>query len=338
MTGPGARYETEMDRVPTVSVVTPFYNTAEFLAECIESVLAQSFGDFEYLLVNNHSTDGSRDIAARYAARDSRIRLLDNAEFVGQIENYNGALTMVHPGCRFVKMVQADDAIFPECLAAMVEVANAHPQVGFVSSYHLRGEHPLGGGLPRGVEVCGGREVVRRLLMQGFYPFASPSSVLYRAELVRRRVPFFAVGHLHDDTEAHVELLLEHDLGFVHQVLSFLRTQEGSIMSNARRFNPEELDHLILLERYGAEVLSPEELAHQRDWEWRRYLGILGEARLLGRGKEFWAYHRRGLATIGRELPERELALPALKQLTRWTLSPLDWPQRLRTRRALRGN
>ena len=61
-----------------VSVVTPFYNTAAYLEECIESVLAQTYRDFEYLLVNNKSTDGSREIAARYAAKDPRLRLLDN--------------------------------------------------------------------------------------------------------------------------------------------------------------------------------------------------------------------------------------------------------------------
>ena len=59
---------------PLVSVLTPFYNTAPYLAECIESVLAQTRGDFEYLLVDNCSTDGSDDIAAGYAARDPRIQ------------------------------------------------------------------------------------------------------------------------------------------------------------------------------------------------------------------------------------------------------------------------
>ena len=80
---------------PVVSVVTPFYNVAPYLAECIESVLAQTFVDFEYLLVNNQSTDGSREIAAAHAARDPRIRLIDNQRFVGQVENYNGALAHV---------------------------------------------------------------------------------------------------------------------------------------------------------------------------------------------------------------------------------------------------
>ena len=64
-----------MSRVePLVSVVTPFYNTDRYLAECIESVLSQTYRNFEYVLVDNHSTDRSGVIAAEYARRDSKVR------------------------------------------------------------------------------------------------------------------------------------------------------------------------------------------------------------------------------------------------------------------------
>src|SRR5215470_11110782 len=102
-----------MERAPFVSVVTPFYNTAAYLEECIESVLAQTHDSFEYLLVNNASTDGSREIAARYAARDSRIRLDDNEQLVDQVANYNGAIDRISGESKYVKIVQADDAIDP---------------------------------------------------------------------------------------------------------------------------------------------------------------------------------------------------------------------------------
>src|SRR5437763_12230991 len=101
---------------PLVSVVTPFYNTEAYLAECIESVLAQSHRDFEYILVNNRSTDRSADIAEQYARRDPRIRLFHNDTFLTQIQNYNQALRRISPESRYFKMVQADDFIFPRCL------------------------------------------------------------------------------------------------------------------------------------------------------------------------------------------------------------------------------
>ena len=135
---------------PLVSVVTPFYNTQEYLGECIESVLSQSYQKWEYVLVDNCSTDGSSEIAARYASRFSdRIRLIHTESFLSQVQNYNFALSCISPDSKYCKMVQADDWIFPDCLRSMVGLAEAHPKVGIVSAYELEGDRPwLGAGLP----------------------------------------------------------------------------------------------------------------------------------------------------------------------------------------------
>ena len=107
---------------PLVSVVTPFFNTAPYLAECIESVLAQTHSEFEYILMDNCSTDGSYEIAESYAARDPRIRLLRCSEFVSQLKNYNRALREICEKSQYCKIVQADDYIFPNCLQSMLKV------------------------------------------------------------------------------------------------------------------------------------------------------------------------------------------------------------------------
>ena len=122
---------------PLVSFVTPFYNTEKYLAECIESVLAQSYQNWEYILVNNCSTDGSLEIARRYAARDQRIRLTTNSEFVGELKNYNLALRQISPYAKFVKIVQADDWIVPECTQEMVAVAVTDPDIAIVGTYAI---------------------------------------------------------------------------------------------------------------------------------------------------------------------------------------------------------
>ena len=302
--------------------MTPFFNTAPYLAECIESTLGQTHHDFELLLVNNQSTDGSREIAARYAATDSRIRLIDNQEFVDQVANYNGALAKVAPESKYVKIVQADDIIFPTCLAQMVDLAERHPQIGIVSSYYLQGETLAGDGLAHDVQHLSGREACRRMLLTGCFLLGSPTVVMYRADLVRARQPFYASGRYHEDTEAAYEILLDCDFGFVPQVLSFLRTENVSIKSRIRRNNGELLDYFLILERFGPQVLSPDEFARRHAEVSKFFYAHLGRAYVRRRGDDFWAYHRDGLATMGRELTFKDLAPHAAKELLRMVLNP----------------
>ena len=190
-----------LEHQPRVSVVTPFYNTAEYLAECIESVLAQTYTNFEYLLVNNKSTDGSRAIAERYQARDARVRLVDNEVFVGMLENYNGALGQISDDSKYVKIVQADDAAFPECLERMVELAEREPSVGIVSSFYLWGTDLRGDiGLNHRTSVIPGREACRKTLLERRQYTGSQTTVLYRAEIgigllgIHQRVAARAAG------------------------------------------------------------------------------------------------------------------------------------------------
>lgn len=289
-----------------VSVVTPFHNTEQYLEECISSVLAQSFRDFEYLLVNNCSTDRSREIAARFAAQDSRIRLIDNPGLLEQVPNYNHALAQISPMSRYCKLVQADDWIYPGCLREMVALADSDESIGIVSSYRLVGKGLSGVGLPAsraGTGVHSGRDVCRLQLLQDRFFFGSPTTVLFRADIVRARTPFYALGRLHEDTEACYEILRDWSFGFVHQVLSFTRIDNESIMSSARRFNSDILDKLINVRLFGANYLDERE--SERCWRSheRRYLRFLAGAKLRFRGAAFWQYHRRGSATIGYRLP-----------------------------------
>lgn len=108
-----------MESAPLVSVVTPFYNTREYLAECIESVLRQTFTNWEYILVNNCSTDGSEEIVQSYVDQfPDRVRLVHNQSFLSHLANYNFALSLVSPNSKYCKMVQADDWIFQNACKA----------------------------------------------------------------------------------------------------------------------------------------------------------------------------------------------------------------------------
>src|SRR5215813_13713501 len=221
-----------------VSVVTPFYNTEAYLEECIQSVLAQTLSDFEYLLVNNCSTDGSLAIAERYAAKDSRIRVITNPAFVPQVENYNGALAQIGAESRYCKLVQADDWIYPQCLEEMVALADGDDSVGIVSSYRLDGRRVTCTGLPYTDRVVDGRAICRRQLLEGIFVFGSPTTLLLRASIVRSRKPFYETGRLHEDTEVCYEILRDWNFGFVHQILSFTRRDNDSIVAASKAFDP----------------------------------------------------------------------------------------------------
>jgi glycosyltransferase involved in cell wall biosynthesis len=298
-----------MESQPLVSVLTPFFNTARYLGECIESVLRQTYDRFEYLLVDNKSTDESRRIAERYAARDPRIKVLENERFVDQLTNYNGALTRISRASKYTKIVQADDKLYPECIARMVALAESQPSVGLVSSYYLSGDRLQGAGIPHDVTVMPGREACRLLMLNELGFTGSQTTVLYRSDLVRARDPFYTPGHYHSDTETAIEIMLEHDLGFVHQVLSFSRAADDDSISAIPRkhYNWMQLHFYMLAERYGHLVFDKREGPAFRTRLRRAYYQCLGREALRLPGRGFWEYHRRGLATVGQELRWRHV-------------------------------
>jgi glycosyltransferase involved in cell wall biosynthesis len=105
---------------PLVAVLTPVHNGDAYLVQCIESVLAQTYDAWEYVLVDNASTDRTGDILRTYAARDRRIRIHTNDRLVPVIENHNVATRQLSPAARWCKFLCADDLLFPECLERMV--------------------------------------------------------------------------------------------------------------------------------------------------------------------------------------------------------------------------
>jgi glycosyltransferase involved in cell wall biosynthesis len=307
---------------PRVSVVTPVYNTAAYLAECIESVLSQTHQNFEYILTDNRSTDGSHEIALSYAQRDSRVRVLQNASFVSQLENYNGAFRQIDTSSRYVKLASADDILYPECLAQLVAVAEQHPKVGLVGSYFVTEEGPGGSGVPFGVTSMPGRQICRDMLLNGCFPLGTPTSVLYRADIVRSRSDFYHLAGYHFDTETAYAILLDHDFGFSHQVSCFLRSDDASITGKRQSFHPNLLDLYVVLERYGPEVLGPEEFATRRAQVRGEYLRFLGRSALRGKGRDFWDYHRKGLSSLGEDVKWRNVLPHAFLEATRMALSP----------------
>jgi glycosyltransferase involved in cell wall biosynthesis len=116
-----------------VSVLVPVYNGEPFLAECLESVLAQDFADMEILVADDASTDGSVALVERYAAKDSRVRWWRNPGKLGLARNFNCCLRAATG--EYIKYVLQDDKLVsPLAIRSMVGLLDNYPEVALVGS------------------------------------------------------------------------------------------------------------------------------------------------------------------------------------------------------------
>jgi glycosyltransferase involved in cell wall biosynthesis len=309
---------------PLVSVVTPVYNGAEFLRECIDSVLAQTYENWEYLIVDNCSTDGTLEIARSYEAREPRIRVLTPDGFVDQIESANRSLREISPESKYTKVVHADDWLFPECLERMVDLAERNPTVGVVSAYRLEETQVDLTGLPYSTSVLPGREICRFALLGPLYLFGSPTSILIRSDLVRARDPFydrtFCVTEdyaLSEDQDACCAILRESDFGFVHQVLTFTRRPAGSPFSAFVRLGAFLPELTNLVTRYGPDYLTEPEYQRRLAALLARYGFFLLTRVPRLRDRHFRAYHGAATRRLARTADTRDVLAGVAQNLRR---------------------
>jgi glycosyltransferase involved in cell wall biosynthesis len=120
-----------MDPLPLVSIVMPVYNTAPFLEEAVKSILQQSFSDFEFIIIDDGSTDGSLDILKAF--RDERIVLLSNGINRGLVFTLHRGLKASKG--RYIARMDGDDISLPDRLKLQVEYMERHPQADLVTSF-----------------------------------------------------------------------------------------------------------------------------------------------------------------------------------------------------------
>jgi glycosyltransferase involved in cell wall biosynthesis len=112
---------------PTVSVLMTAYNRAKYIGVAIESVLASTFRDFELVVVDDGSTDGTQNIVKGCAARDSRIRFHQNDTNLGDCRNRAASLARG----KWLKYVASDDYIYPHGLEVLVSTMQRFPEAGY---------------------------------------------------------------------------------------------------------------------------------------------------------------------------------------------------------------
>lgn len=123
-----------------ISVIVPIYNALPTLGHCIESILSQTYSDFELLLINDGSTDNSGSICNDYAARDERVRAIHQKNQGASLARRNGIEQSVG---KYLTFVDADDFLEPECLESLYLSLTHYPSVKVAAcgvSKHKKGE------------------------------------------------------------------------------------------------------------------------------------------------------------------------------------------------------
>src|SRR5688572_8660952 len=114
---------------PLVSVLMTAYNRENYITEAIESVLSSYYSNFELIISDDCSTDRTVEIAKRYAAKNSKIKVYQNEKNVGDYNNRNKAASYAEG--KYLKYLDSDDIMYPHCLSVMITSMEQFPAAGF---------------------------------------------------------------------------------------------------------------------------------------------------------------------------------------------------------------
>jgi glycosyltransferase involved in cell wall biosynthesis len=194
---------------PPISVVVPTYNSGRYVAATIESILAQTFEDFELVVTDHASSDDTWEVVSRYAS-DSRVRLFRTDAGGGAVRNWNRA-TDVARG-ELLKLVCADDLIYPTCLQEQVEGYRAHPDATVVACRRdlvdAHGEVLLSDrGMPGMAGEVPGPLAIRATVRAGGNIFGEPACVMLRTAVLRELGGWSAADPYLIDVDMYVRCL-----------------------------------------------------------------------------------------------------------------------------------
>jgi glycosyltransferase involved in cell wall biosynthesis len=217
-----------------VSICIPVFNGEDHIREAIESVLAQTWTDFELVVVDQNSTDRTVEIVESFD--DARIKLVHNRETKGLAPNWTRAVE--ETSGELVKMVCANDALAPECVERQVADLRAHPSAVLAacrrdvideSSKVILRNRGLAG--MRGL-VPGGTAITR-CVRTGTNAFGEPPAVMIRGDVWKACLPFSDRYPFMIDVEMWLRVLERGDLVAQREPLSRFRLHASSVSTNS---------------------------------------------------------------------------------------------------------
>jgi glycosyltransferase involved in cell wall biosynthesis len=206
---------------PLVSVLVPTYNYGRFLDEAIQSVLAQTYQNFELIIVDNNSTDNTAAVVQKYLA-DPRISYHRNGRNLGLVGNWNKCVEYAKG--EFIKFLMADDKFKPGLLSEFVDVMFRYPNVSLVTSNSEMFGARSKPRISNFIGLQSGREMIVRCLRQGSGNLiGEPTTVMFRKKDLDRVGAFKSDFTCLVDLNMWLRLLDCGDAYFIAKNLSYFR-------------------------------------------------------------------------------------------------------------------
>lgn len=245
-----------------VSICLPVFNGSKHLPNAIDSVLAQTYSNFELIVSDDCSRDGSLQIIEDYAKRDSRIKVLRSECNLGLFANYNRC---INAACGdFIKPFAQDDLLHPEALARAIEVFAEHPPIALLS-LNKRVIDDKGREVPahaKGVAQfqtttpVEGTEVLKRCLRSVCNEIGEPTAVMFRADC--KGTGFDETFRHLGDLEYWLRILMHGSYVFIEAPLCSFRIHESSATKANKKLLLDSVELLRFGKLYGPALASME--------------------------------------------------------------------------------
>jgi glycosyltransferase involved in cell wall biosynthesis len=278
---------------PSISVIVPVFNVEHYLRRCLDSISAQTFAEFEVVLVDDGSTDGSADICREYVDRDRRFRL---------VQQENGGLSAArnagieHSCGTFLSFIDGDDAVAPRMLEVLHDLITKHEaSMSVCSINNVYGSRIVPQYPTQETFVCDGQEALRLTLEGKRIPGSICCKLLRRSDLGSVRFP---IGLTYEDAYFIMQLTNSlRQVAVTTEPLYQYYHREQSITTV--RFSPKALD-VITVYAFVLEQIRVQYPALIRQAEFRYYWAhfVVLDRMLLTGNRDTLKEHRVIITTL----------------------------------------